>query len=381
MPARSPLQINPTLQLTAIAEVSRRGRDRARVGVHDPAAVRWLLEALTRGQTASELPGAVRRQLVSDGILVRPRDVPRDINLEVGLRPYPRPLRRVSDALAIADGLHIAQGPHLPPPLASRTRNPEPFLPGAPILWVRDSASGLRWPYCLSARERAAIDRLLVDRAPSRLPARLRAALFVIGALDDPAAERARQWKARVTGWRRDLRTRGFAVISGLIPPAVAAALRTYFSGLEREGYLYGGHARRDGLPLLQGEPVLEFLAAQLAGLVAEITGESVPMTFPPYLRVYDPGGRLPRHRDRPVCRWNVDLVVGGKPAPTRPTAWPLWIESRGQRRAARLALGEAVLYRGYAVSHWRHRQRDGRSTAVASLHYGAPPAGARGGD
>jgi hypothetical protein len=83
----------------------------------------------------------------------------------------------------------------------------------------------------------------------------------------------------------------------------------------------------------------------------------------------------VPRHRDRPVCRWTIDLVVGGKPAPDRRHAWPLWMDGRRRAEPVHLALGEGVLYRGDRIPHWRRPQPRGRTTAVASLHYGRAPA------
>ena len=119
---------------------------------------------------------------------------------------------------------------------------------------------------------------------------------------------------------------------------------------------------------------MLEFLSGQLAPTVRQIVEERVSSTFTPYLRVYDPGAILERHVDRPVCRWNIDMVVGGQPSPAPHTAWPLLIASRRRARLLRLELGNAVLYRGTEVSHWRRPHPAGTRTAVASLHSGAPP-------
>jgi hypothetical protein len=70
---------------------------------------------------------------------------------------------------------------------------------------------------------------------------------------------------------------------------------------------------------------------------VGAITREAaVRPSFTPYLRVYDPGVILERHHDRPVCRWNLDLIVGGD-------------------------------------RHRRGPHPAGATTAVASLHDGAP--------
>jgi hypothetical protein len=66
---------------------------------------------------------------------------------------------------------------------------------------------------------------------------------------------------------------------------------------------------------------------------------------------------------------------VGGDPAPARSTCSPIWIDVGGRVTGVRLALGDAVLYRGTEVEHWRRPHPAGRTTALASLHYGRPPA------
>jgi hypothetical protein len=105
---------------------------------------------------------------------------------------------------------------------------------------------------------------------------------------------------------------------------------------------------------------------------VSRLTGERASATFS-FLRVYDPGAVLHPHLDRPSCRWNIDLVVGGEPAPRRGNAWPLQIDGRRGVRSVRLGLGDGVLYRGERVRHWRRAQPRGQTTVLASLHYGRP--------
>jgi hypothetical protein len=374
MPRRSALVLNPTLQLTAIADVSRRGRGRARIPIVDGDAVRLVLAALTGGRAAA--PAAVRRELAAAGILLRPGSEPREVNLDPRLPVVRHAGPPMSEPLSVARGCCIMRGPALPAGVARRTRSSEAFLPAVDILWVADRDSGLTLPYTLTpalARSvRTLLDRPAAAGSLRRLARRLRA----IGALatTGDAADRAQRWQRRVREWRRDLRSTGFVALRELMAPSLRDALRRYYRALEREGYLYGGDARAQGLPLLQGEPVLEFLAGQLGSVVRQVTREAVDSSFTPYLRVYDPGAVLDRHRDQPVCRWTVDLIVGGDPAPARASAWPLWMATRGRTRAVRLGLGDAVLYRGTDVDHWRRRHPARATTAVASLHYGDPP-------
>jgi hypothetical protein len=170
--------------------------------------------------------------------------------------------------------------------------------------------------------------------------------------------------------WRRELRTSGYAILRGLFTPILVAAVRAHYRRLEREGYLTGGADCRRGRPQIYDEPLLAFLGGQLTTLVGQVTRERAPSTFS-FLRVYGPGSILASHRDRPACRWNIDLVVGGSPPPERQTAWPLWIDGLQGRRAVRLGLGDAVLYRGTELRHWRRAQAARRTTVLACFHYG----------
>jgi len=336
---RDPLILNPTLQIAAVVETSRRGVGRRQLELTDARAVAFLLTTLACGGRRPRLDPALRRRLRDAGVLIRRRQLPRDVLLDARLR---------ADS-PLSPGFRLHRGPDLLPALARRARTIEPFLPAAEILWMPRPGSGIMLPYTLTP----GLARTIRRRRASA---------------EDP--RRRGEWAARVRGWRAELRSRGFAVLRGVFDAVFAGALRTYYRRLEAEGYLLGGDRRRRGAPLLYGEPLLDFLGAQLARIVGAVTGDRAP-SHSSFVRVYDPGAVLASHRDRPVCRWTVDLVVGGEPAPERRTAWPLWMQGRRGAESVRLALGEGVLYRGDRVAHWRRPQPRGRTTTVASLHYG----------
>jgi len=367
------LVLNPTLQVAAALDVSVRGAGRRRVELRDPRALRYVLGPPARGDRRRRLDPDVRRQLVAAGVLVRPARVPRDVDLDPRLNLTPASRRQPSVELRLTPGCRLHRGPALPPDLRPRRETPEPFLPAEDILWVPRPGSRIAVPYTLAPRLADVVrDLLRHRREPASLAPGAAAALLSIDALESPA-RRPEDWPRRVRGWREELRARGFAVLRDLFEPVFLAALRTYYRRLELEGYLLDGDARRRGAPLLYDEPLLSFLGRQLAPIVSRLTDERTRAAFT-YLRVYDPRAVLGRHRDRPSCRWNIDLVVGGDPAPSRRTAWPLWIDGRRGAEAIRLGLGDGVLYRGDRLSHWRHAQRRGHTTAIASLHYGPPP-------
>ena len=346
--ARVPLVVNPTLKLSAVVEASRRGVGRRQLEIVDEAAVRFLLTTRVGGRLQPRLGSALRRRLRGAGVLIRPRDVPHDVYLDARLGAD----RAVVPKVPAGGRLH--SGPGLPPVFARRCPVAEPFLPSADILWVPRPGSGMLLPYTLAPGLASVLrERRRAPRVSAAGAARVRAA-----------------WARQLRAWRGQLRQRGVAVLRGLFEPIFLEAMRVYYRRLEREGYLLDGEPRRRGAPLVHDEPLLTFLGAQLAPVVRSVTGERTRSTFM-VLRVYDPGAILARHRDQAVCRWNVDLVVGGAPAAARRDAWPLWMDGPRGLRPLRLGLGDGVLYRGDRVRHWRRPQPRGRTTAVAALHYG----------
>ena len=367
--AHRPLVLNPTLQLAATVDVSERGVGRRRLELTDARAVRFLLATVASDGRRPRLDRRLRRQLLEAGVLVAPARVPRDVHLDPRLDLAPR--RERGTALRLAPGCRLHRGPDLPPDIASAAAGSEPFLPEADVLWAPWPGSGIALPYTLAPRlSGATADLLGRRRSPASLPPGAAAALVSVGALE-PAGRRS-EWRSRVSAWRRELRARGFAVLRDLFSPVFLAAVRVYYRRLETEGYLLGGDERRRGAPLLYDEPLLGFLAGRLAPVVSRVTGSRPRATFT-YLRVYDRGAILGTHRDQPSCRWNVDLVVGGQPRPVRRNAWPLWLDGRRGPEPVRLGLGDGLLYRGDRLQHWRHAQPRGRTTVLASLHYGPP--------
>ncbi len=376
-----PLVLNPTLQLSAVLDVSRRGTGRRQVEIDDVRVLRFLLSKLLRRGRPPRIDEALRRRLVEQGILVRPSEVPRDVRLDPRLQvAAPRRPARAEAPRAIAPasspGCFLHRGPSLPSRVRHRTPIAEAFLPNEEILWVPRTGSGMTLPYTLAPGIAGALRGRFRDRrALSRLPEPTIAALRQVGALEDPREARQRRsaWRKQVQAWRRELRTAGCAVLRGLFTPLFVEAVREYYRRLDAEGYLLGGERRRAGSPVLYDEPVLCFLGGQLASVVRQVTGERVPWTFS-YLRVYEPGAVVSNHRDAAVCRWNVDLVVGGEPAPERRGAWPMWVEGREGPQPIRLGLGDGLLYRGAGLRHWRRAQPAARTTVLAALHYGFAP-------
>ena len=119
------------------------------------------------------------------------------------------------------------------------------------------------------------------------------------------------------------------------------------------------------GTPAIYGDGIMERLLARLAPTVGGIVGLDLVPTYS-YFRVYRPGDTLPKHVDRPSCQVSMTLSLGyDAPAP-----WPIWFGPKDAEPVAlSLKAGDAAVYRGMDIPHWRDAFA-GTYAAQVFLHY-----------
>ena len=142
-------------------------------------------------------------------------------------------------------------------------------------------------------------------------------------------------------------------MLRGALPPALLAQVARIASPLigqsargeavETDGIAVGasswyGHNRLDG--------ILDFLRPAFERAV----GEPLLPSYS-FVRCYPRGTELARHRDRPSCEVSVTLpIAGSDEAP-----WPIHLGLRPEAvTVADLALGDALIYSGCELWHWR---------------------------
>lgn len=156
----------------------------------------------------------------------------------------------------------------------------------------------------------------------------------------------------------------GYLVIPKLIEPALAdffwSYVHTKFAGL----LLSGGDRQVPNTPSGYGDPAFDGLLEHLRPRVEERSGLALYPTYS-YFRLYKHGDVLKRHRDRPACEISISLNIGETPA----EPWPLYVEGSAGPFAALLAPGDALLYRGIDLFHWREVY-EGKRLVQVFLHY-----------
>ena len=156
----------------------------------------------------------------------------------------------------------------------------------------------------------------------------------------------------------------GYAVLRRVLANPGRSFLYDYAFKSARNGQLRPGDGDVADTPCYYGDPFMESL---LEMLLPRIEAESGLALFPTYsyLRVYKTGDALNRHRDRPSCEVSVTLNLGYEAA----APWPIWLEVAGAARSFALRPGDALLYQGTVLPHWRESFVGAHSVQVF-LHY-----------
>lgn len=261
-----------------------------------------------------------------------------------------------------------------PPDIRQRVPPMDGLLRGVPLAWIEDSGTGMWAPFWARGEWVEAIESLRPGQpAPTGLPARVRQTLATANVLVPPGAERERSaaWEQVYRDAGARFERHGYAIVRDLILPVHMGALRRYYRALVAGGQLPRGDDQVAERYRLQSEPVAMFFHPQLASLMSRIAGEPVQPSYL-YFASYPSGSVLPRHLDRLQCEFSISLLVDYIPDPAGPCGWPLFLEhpSLPEGVAADLGIGDAVLYRGRQLVHYRDRLPEGHQSTSLFFHY-----------
>jgi len=112
-------------------------------------------------------------------------------------------------------------------------------------------------------------------------------------------------------------------------------------------------------------DPLMETILYNSKEEVENITGISLDPTYS-FSRVYVKNDSMPKHVDRPSCEISLTVNVA-----TVGASWPIWMQVPGQEPVSMtLEPGDAVVYKGCEVQHWREPAVNTEIMAQFMLHY-----------
>lgn len=267
---------------------------------------------------------------------------------------------------------HHLQTGEIPPEIVDCVGNTHALSNRRPILWIKDPGTEFLMPFWLTDGWVETISNLFSQKsAPSDLPPNVCSLLAKAQVIVPAECEnnRREEWDARLAEVKESLTTHYYAVVRDLINPLQIGALRNYYDALAQEGYLTPSDGQVAWRDVAHNEPLAQFFHQSIANLLNRFMTEKVKPSYC-YLARYLPGAVLHKHKDREQCAWNMSLVFDSTPSAERDDAWPIYVEVDGQVREIRLGVGEALLYRGTQIPHWREALPAGHSATICFYHF-----------
>jgi hypothetical protein len=167
-------------------------------------------------------------------------------------------------------------------------------------------------------------------------------------------------------GTIEQFQTHGYAVVPQLIAGELLTVAYGYASLKADVGLFESprGDVQVPGAPGQYADPLMEVLLARCALRLSEATGCELLPTYS-YCRVFGAGSALQRHTDRPECEITASVCLGYE----APVPSPLYL--RGSFGGVKCVMypGDALVYRGCDIDHWRERWQ-GQKQAQVFFHY-----------
>ena len=156
----------------------------------------------------------------------------------------------------------------------------------------------------------------------------------------------------------------GYVVIKQFIPALMCRYIAKNVRVLESNSRLSFGDTQVEKA-LSGGSPaVTETLLDLLTPVLSDALGYELYPTYS-YLRVYVKGAVLQKHTDRFSCEVSATIPIEFESQ----RIWPLCIEIDGNVKKIELEPGDALIYKGIQIPHWREPFEGERQVQVF-LHY-----------
>jgi hypothetical protein len=331
--------------------------------------------AMEAGDVEVELDDASIARLADAGILVPEELVPGtprfrcDVDDDLPAEATAEPLH-VSESLRYRDVIGAPDEARAPKRvvLAKPAGEANPFDDRCAWAFVDQPDAPVASAISVPERDRPLFRALRPgEREPPGLDASRRAALVHAGILQGRAEgeRRAAAWALAKREQAAAFASDRHVVLPGLVHPVQLAALRRYYRALVADGWVRFGDTQEPNRYRDHDEPLARFFHHRLAAHVSELAGEPVRPSYA-YFVSYQTGAKLAAHRDRAQCAFSISLLLDYTPEPEGPSPWPLWLEGR----AIALGLGDALLYRGTELRHWRDPLPAGHASSSLLLHY-----------
>lgn len=230
-----------------------------------------------------------------------------------------------------------------------------------PLLWVKPPEQTSWFPLWLTTAQIQQLEHSF-QHPPEKLSSEARTLLYQAGLLIPTELSTFFTTEAKTF-----LAQNHYLVLRKLLPPLQLGALRTYLRQLHQQGFFQRGDLLVQEREYIHNDPVIRFLQQQIFRHLQPLFSQAVKPSYT-YLTLYPPGVSMVKHTDREQCAWNMSLVLDMETLVPTENSWPLYLQTAQGQQAIHLNLGDAVLYPGYHMPHWR--EPADQAVAVALFHF-----------
>jgi hypothetical protein len=156
----------------------------------------------------------------------------------------------------------------------------------------------------------------------------------------------------------------GYVVLKQFIPHIMCEYISENIKALEASASFDYGDTQVEKAFSAGSPPITETLLDVVTPVLAQAINCELYPTYS-YLRIYVKGAVLAKHVDRHSCEISATVPISFDSA----NIWPLFIETGDQVTRVDLEAGDALIYKGIEIPHWREPFAGERQVQVF-LHY-----------
>jgi hypothetical protein len=234
------------------------------------------------------------------------------------------------------------------------------------LVHVGDPGRGLERTFTAGAQTWRVLRALRPGADAPAMDAFMRTVLVDAGILVGTAAAPADKLLAVP---RRSFAEAGYGIVTDVLHPYEVAAVRRYIRHGVRTGALVFGDPQVPKRYRAHNDPVLRMVQSRLLPLIRAVVGVPVKPSYA-YLAAYAEGAVLHRHVDRPQCAYSMTLLVDYTPEPALESAWPIRLALPDAEALVYQSLGDALVYAGTRLVHFREPLPAGHTSTSLLLHY-----------
>jgi hypothetical protein len=169
---------------------------------------------------------------------------------------------------------------------------------------------------------------------------------------------------AKSIGYEQLFEENGYVILKQFVPLLMCDYISENIKVLEASSYFDYGDTQVEKAFSAAAPAITETLLDVMTPILSQAINCELYPTYS-YLRIYVKGAELEKHQDRPSCEVSATLPLSYD----SPSIWPLYIEVGNKVIGVELEPGDALIYKGIEVPHWREAFEGERQVQVF-LHY-----------